>query len=366
MDESIDDIDMQDLFSFLSLLKQYLPKSIKKGDRSGYEIEIRSCQYNPTNLKIDMFSFDYQSFNKCFEYNNQYINNAVLLITCSFKINNLKYIHYVHTVCNSIVHKLLKFIPKDIRDNFKFFFRNLGNNNICIDFYLLNEPITKAFLDTGINLSEYDNFHLSFNSSFIINKLLEIYELKELYYDMFSFVFNVKTSRTNIDYLFECFQNVLKNHNFNDKKNIELIINGIISLYNFSGALKKFKLELDTKKIIDEFLRITEKKELEESFKYFFYLKKSLKENGKELSKALLSKGLLSFSQVINLDEFSIYLGVPKYKNGIALMFNIQGLTKFVSIFINYTFLFIILEKSNLYIKSLFRNIKKNNIIIII
>ena len=122
-----------------------------------------------------------------------------------------------------------------------------------------------------------------------------------------------------------------------------------MALYNFSGALKKFKLELDAKKIIDEALRINEiidKKELENTFEKFFYLKNTLKEIGKELSKTLLSKGLLRFSQVINLDQFSIYLGFPKYKNGIALMFNIQGLTKFVSIFINYKFIFIILEKS--------------------
>ena len=114
---------------------------------------------------------------------------------------------------------MLKHIPKEIRDNFKFFFRYIGNK-IYIDFYIRNEVIIKAFLDTGINLSEYDNFHISFSSPFIITKLLEIYELKELFYDFCSYVFKVKTSRTNIDYLFECFQNVLKNHKFNNNKKI--------------------------------------------------------------------------------------------------------------------------------------------------
>ena len=142
-----------------------------------------------------------------------------------------------------------------------------------------------------------------------------------------------------------------------------------MALYNFSGALKKFKLELDAKKFIDEVLRMTEiidKKELENTFEQFFYLKNALKEIGKEISKTLLSKGLLRFSQVINLDQFSIYLGFPKYKNGIALMFNIQGLTKFVSIFINYKFIFYYIGKVKIYIKNLFYNIKKSNIINII
>ena len=366
MDESFDDFDekdLQNLLSFLSLLKQYLPKIKKKGDKSGYEIEIRSCQHNPTNCQIHMFSFAQQHFIKCFDYNNRYINNNTLLITVYFKIKNLNYLKYVQTTCDVLVTKLLKIIPKPISDSFKFFFRYVGNN-IYIDFYLLNNGIVKAFLDTGINFSEYDNFYLTLNSSFIVNRLLTIYELNELYYDIFTFVFYVKTSRANIDYLFECFDTIFKNHKF-DKK-FEQLINGIMALYNFSGALKKFKLELDAKKIINETIRISEKRELDESFESFYKMQSDLKKMGKEISKALLSKGLLQFSQVINLDEFHIYLGVPKYKNGIAFMCNIQGLTKFVSIFINYSFLLIILEKSNLYIKNLFHSIKKNNIIIII
>ena len=160
MDEYNTDKEMQDLFSFLSLLKQNLPKIKKKGDKSGYEIEIRSCQSNPTNFKIDLFSFDKQSFNKCFEINNKLINYAVSLITVFFKIQNLSELNYIQTVCDALVHKLLKFIPKEKKNNFKFFFRHVGNN-IYIDFYLLEEPVLKAFLDTGINLTEYNNFYFT-------------------------------------------------------------------------------------------------------------------------------------------------------------------------------------------------------------
>ena len=234
------------------------------------------------------------------------------------------------------------------KNNYKFYFRNIYNT-VYIDFYLLNEKMIKAFLDVGIDINEYDRFNISLNSSFIITKLLSIYEFNQIFYDIFSLVFYVKTSRSNIDYLFECFQNVLKNHKFNNQKKVEEIINGLMSLYNFSSALTKFKLELDSKKIINEYLRIMElyeKEEIEEKFEELFYMKNKLKEIGKEISKGLLSKGLLRFSQVIILEEFAFFLGFPRYKNGITLKFYVQGLTKFVSIFYIYIFLFILLEKS--------------------
>ena len=175
---------------------------------------------------------------------------------------------------------------------------------------------------------------ISLNSSFIITKLLSIYEFNQIFYDIFSLFFYVKTSRSNIDYLFECFQNVLKNHEFNDKELVKQIINNIISFYNVSSALKKFQLDLDAKILVDEFFRVSQKEELDETFECLYGLKNRFKEMGKEISEELLSKGLLYFSQIIDIDQFSFYLGIPQYKNGIAFIFNIEGLTKFVSIFI--------------------------------
>ena len=322
----------QDYYSFLNLLKQYLPKSVKKGNKSGYELEIRSCEYNPTNTKIDIFSFDQKSYFKLFDFTNIYINQALILITLEFKAKDVKYIESIKIICNKFIYKILKSVPNEKKNNYKFYFRNIYNT-VYIDFYLLNEKMIKAFLDVGIDINEYDRFNISLNSSFIITKLLSIYEFNQIFYDIFSLVFYVKTSRTNIDYLFECFQNVLKNHKFNDNELMKEIINGIMSLYNISSAFKKFKLDLDAKILVDEYFRVSQKEDLDEAFESLFSLKKKFKEMGKDISQELLTKGLLYFSQIINIDNFSFYLGIPQYKNGIAFIFNIEGLTKFVSIF---------------------------------
>ena len=76
-------------------------------------------------------------------------------------------------------------------------------------------------------------------------------------------------------------------------------------------------------------MKIDEKDILENGFKN---IKEKLKKDGLEAREDLKSKGLLSFAQIINIDNFSLYIGFPKYRNGISFNIFIKGLTKFVSI----------------------------------
>lgn len=69
-------------------------------------------------------------------------------------------------------------------------------------------------------------------------------------------------------------------------------------------------------------------KELDEKFKEF---KKELKEKVFDKLKSELPKELLFAAKSINIDSISLYLGIPKYKSGISLIFKFNGLTEFVS-----------------------------------
>ena len=334
MDKIINDKYKEDLLSFLSILKQYLPKGIKHGDRSGYELEIRSCQNNPTNFKIDVFTFDGQNFSRYFDCNNNCMNRAILVISFVFNIKNVKDINNLKNICNKFIYNMIKDSP-EIKNNYQFYFRH-GGNNIFIDFYIFNSEIIKAFIDVGINLTEYDNFYLSFNSSFLIEKLLSIYQIKDILIEFFTLVLYVKTSRMNIDYLLECFQNVIKNHKFNNNESIKEFLGKLMEFFSLSSALKKLKLEFDAKKYVNEANKLYGTEELKDKF---INQKDIYKALGEQFCQILQSKGLLYFSQAINIDNFTLFLGVPKYKNGISLTINIQGLTRFVSILIIIFFL---------------------------
>ena len=81
-----EDENEEDFFSFLKQLKKHLPQFKKNGDKSQNEIEIKTCQNNnPSNLKIDISTFDKLNFNKYFDINNSYIDNAIMIITFFLK-----------------------------------------------------------------------------------------------------------------------------------------------------------------------------------------------------------------------------------------------------------------------------------------
>ena len=322
-----EDENEEDFFSFLKQLKKHLPQFEKNGDKSQNEIEIKTCQNNnPSNLKIDISTFDKLNFNKYFDINNSYIDNAIMIITFFFEVKNEKDLDEIENGLNIIISDNLKDIPTEKQNNFKFYLRIKGNN-IFVDYVFLNEEYIKAFLNVGINFTEYGNFNFSFKSSFNINKLLTNCELKDFLYEAFSLIFYFKSTRVNIDYLFKCFKNVLNERKFKNEY-FKDFMNKFMLIFNLSDALK-FHLELYAKKIIDEILKIDEKDNSGNEFKK---IKEKFKKNGYVVRKILKLKGLLSFAQIINIDNFSLYIGFPKYRNGISFNIFIKGLTKFVSI----------------------------------
>lgn len=165
MNKIENDKDKGDLFYFLSLLKQYFPKQSKHVDKSSYEIEIKSCQNNPSNFKIDIFTFDKLNFNQYFDCKLNYINKAILIITFSFKVKNENEINNIKEACNAVINNIIKNFPEKEKSSYQFYISK-NDNNIFLDFALFKEEIIKALLDVGINFTEYENFHFSLSSLF--------------------------------------------------------------------------------------------------------------------------------------------------------------------------------------------------------
>jgi len=232
-------------------------------------------------------------------------------------------------------------IKKNKNYNLKFelCFRNKGKS-VNIDILFTKEEIIKILLDSGINLNEYDQFHLSINSEFKINKLLDNYDLKTFLYNLFKLKISLKSTRNNANYLINAIKDSVKILKLKDEQLLNTIY-GMILLFNFGKALSKINIDLKSKVIIDEIYncfnfesQIKKGEEFnneQEDNKEFLKEIKKMKEESKNAKPRIISDGLFDLFKSIYMDNISFHLGIPKYKSGLSLICKIIGLTKFVS-----------------------------------
>ena len=328
------------LKKFCTVLKEYLANNKKEeNDKSKYEIEINCAEQIQSQSSIEFFTFDIVEFNDYFKgYKNGYLDDKLFIFTISFEAKQEKDIETIKKGFNIFVTKMKK-NNKDYNLKFKLYFRSKGKS-VYIDFLFKKEEIIKILLDLGINLNEYDQFHLSINSEFKISQLLDNYDLKTLLYDLFKLKISLKSTRNNANYLINAIKDAVKILKLKDKQLLDKI-EAMIFLFNLGKALSKINIDLKSKVIIDEiynFLNFNYQIEKGEKFnneqegnKEFLNKIKNMKETSKKVKPDLISEGLFDPFRSIYIDNISFYLGIPKYKSGLSLICKINGLTKFVS-----------------------------------
>jgi len=317
------------LKKFCTVLKEYLANNKKEeNDKSKYEIEINCAEEIQSQSSIEFFTFDTVKFNDYFKgYKKGYLDDKLLILTISFEAKQEKDIETIKKGFNIFVTEIKK-NNKDYNLKFKLHFRSKGKL-VYIDFLFKNEEIIKILLDLGINLNEYEQFHLSINSEFKISKLLDNYDLKTFLYDLFKLKISLKSTRNNANYLINAIKDTTKILKLKDKQLLN-IIQGMILLFNLGKALSKISIDLKSKVIIDEiynFFNFEYQIEKGEEFnneqgrnKEFLEKIKSMKEASKKVKPDLISKGLFDPFRSIYIDNISFYLGIPKYK-AVCLLF---------------------------------------------
>ena len=327
------------LKKFCTVLKEYLANNKKEeDDKSKYEIEINCAEQIQSQSSIEFFTFDIVEFNDYFKgYKNGYLDDKLFIFTISFEAKQEKDIETIKKGFNIFVTEIKK-NNKDYNLKYKLNFRS-KRKSVYIDILYKNLDIIKILLDLGINLNEYDQFHLSINSEFKISKLLDNYDLKNLLYDLFKLKISLKSTRSNANYLINAIKDAIKILKLKDKQLLNTI-QGMILLFNLGKALSKISINLKSKVIVDEIYNFSNFKfqiEKGEEFneqevnKKFLKEIKNMKESSKKVKPDLISEGIFDPFKSIYIDNISFYLGIPKYKSGLSLICKINGLTKFVS-----------------------------------
>lgn len=178
-----------------------------------------------------------------------------------------------------------------------------------------------------MNLNDYDQFHFSIKSEFTISKLLDNYDVKSLLYALFKLKIFLKSTWKNTNYLINAIKDAVKLVKLKDIQLLDTIENMIL-LFNLGKALSKINIDLKSKVIIDEIFYFLDEQKMNQEF---LKLIKDMKEECKAIKTDLISEGLYYPFKSINIDNISFYLGNPKFKSGLSLIFKNIGLTEFVS-----------------------------------
>ena len=323
-------IPKEEFPKFIERFKEALEKvENKKGDKKYFEFEIRGTKEEQSGLTVEIFSFDENKYEEFIDEGQEYIKNSLYCISLNLTakeetgVEKLKELF----IC---FKSMLENIPA-LKDKVEFFFRN-KENQVSFDFVTkVGKPI-KALLDLGIDLTEYRKFNIALMTGINIYDLLYGDDPELILIEIFSLIFYIRAETDNCRYLLIALSEALKDVKISDEK-IQKKFDKFIDFLRLINSFirNKFKIEYDAK--------ILAGKEIKNG---------GINDGGIEGPKAkiipfqqmsigmfqtmgipmLQSFNLTDAIKSTDLDNISISLTVPKYKNGLALSLKIPELSK--------------------------------------
>lgn len=331
-------IPKEEFPKFMERLQAALKKTDnKKGDKKFMDFEIRGAKEDLNGLAFEIFSYDKS---KCAEFMDVTQENIKQSLYCISLNLNVKTEADVPKL-NEAFLKLQDMFGNSpyIKGKFEFSFRS-KDKRVSFDLLAKDGKLVKAFMDLGIDITEYHKFNFALKSG--IN-LFEIFNPKadptSNLVKIASIIFSVKSETDNVRYLCEALAEALKDVKLNDKE-IQLKFDKFVGYLNFVNSFVgvKFNLEYDAKVLAGEGT-----KEAEKQVGGSEGLKQKIV--GTQVAAMGMVQGLIlpminDFGMIdtvkcLDLDSISISLGVPKFQCGYAISLKIPGLTQLFDSLLN-------------------------------
>ena len=323
-------IPKEEFPKFIERFKDALEKvENKKGDKKYFEFEIRGTKEEQSGLTLEIFSFDENKYEEFIDEDLEYIKNSLYCISLNLTTKE-------ETGVEKLKELFIRFKPMFeaipfLKDKSEFFFRN-KENQVSFDLVVKEGKLIKALLDLGIDLTEYRKFNIALMTGINIYDLLHEDDPDLILIEIFSLIFYIRAETDNCRYLLIALSEALKDVKISDEK-IQKKFDKFINFLRFINSFirNKFKIEYDAK--------ILAGKEIKNG---------GINDGGVEGLKAkiiqfqqmsigmfqtmgipmLQSFKLTDAIKSTDLDNISISLTAPKYKNGLALSLKIPELSK--------------------------------------
>ena len=321
---------------FLERLTKGIKEGKKSGDKKDFELEIRGSKDEPKGISIENFTFDKTKFGEFFDDSKDYMKKALIACTLNLEVKEEKDVDALKKVYDQ-AKPMFDAIPqiKEKPGKFELQFRSSGKK-VAIDLITTEGKLVQPLLDLGIDLSEYHQFNFTLKSGIDLAKLFdEKADPTKNLADACSVLLSIKSSGENVKYLAGALGEAIKGVDLKDEKlqkKKEKAV-GFFNLINaFIGA--KIKLEYDAQTLAGEGAKEAQKAAggaagLQQQLNGYQQMVKTM---GPQMVKPQLQAlGAIEPLKSTNIDVLSIAAGVPKYKNGCALVIKIPGLSKVVS-----------------------------------
>ena len=317
-------IPKEEFPKFIERFKEALEKvENKKGDKKYFEFEIRGTKEEQSGLTLEIFSFDENKYEEFIDEGQEYIKNSLYCISLNLTAKEETGVEKLKEAFNNF-KPMLESIPF-LKDKVEFFFRN-KENQVYLDMIVKEGKLIKALLDLGIDLNEYRKFNIALITGINIYNFLHEEEPDLFFIEIFSLIFYIRAETDNCRYLLIALSEALKDVKISDEK-VQKKFDKFINFLRFINSFikNKFKIEYDAKILAEKEIK---NKEIEK-------LKEKIIET--QLTPLMFIGVLLQMAQSFNLtdaikstdlDNISISLTAPKYKNGLALSLKIPELSK--------------------------------------
>lgn len=321
-------IKEEELPKFFDRLKMALIKGKKFDDKKNFELEIRSSEEELKGISLEIFTFDKLKYNMFYEPSNEYLENNLLIFSLNLELKEEKDFEIIKEYFDSF------FKPNFDKNNSNkkepvFYDLKLRKNGkkFSFDFISKKNFIIKNLIDLGIDLTKYQNFNLTLKSKFEFNELFsEEFNEKNTLINILTIIFSIKFTGENIKFLIKSFYEALKKVKLNDEKyhkKYNNIINYLNFIYSFINS--KIKLEFNGQIYVDSIEKDIQNQiiiRFRQIIEFLWYL---------VIEPPLKQYNLMETIKSINLDNLCITFGFPKYKNGLAIIIKLPGITQYLN-----------------------------------
>lgn len=317
-----------EVLNFLNSFKQALSEIPKSDEKKNLLLEIKGTNEELKGVSLEAHCLEKGKFKEIFDMAQEHIQKALCILSISFKTKDVKPIKDIYDKFEP-TFKLMPVVKKH-PENYEIHFRNNGEL-VYIDITSVKGEFLEPIVGLGLDMSEYQKFDCYFKSGFCPDDFFNL-PIEELSLKVIEFAIKISSDSTGIRQIISACIQALKGINLANaqfQKKLEEHIEKLNMLNAFVSLV--FSFEFDAKELCAQGLKAASETILKgvDINKRLEEVRQQIIGMGQNVIKPWLeAQNLVDAVKAVNVDEVNIYIGFPKYENGIVQSIQLPGFSE--------------------------------------